>query len=195
MENWRLRRGHGHNWKKVYVIEKGKSVLEHTLTSLLDHFIGKTTLRKCGPFGVLLVDEEVAIVEWVLGMQECDLSISLHHLKLKVLKLTQTCVTPFKYGIPRTSWWRWFKQRHLEISIRLVEGLDIFKAQGLTPTIYSYFYENLQSLYNKHNYLPNHIWNCDEIGIKVGRQYGAWMFVKKDHNKSTTQYQSQGNGW
>jgi len=42
---------------------------------------------------------------WILGMQECGLSITLHQLKLKVIKLTQTRPTPFKNGIPRNSWW------------------------------------------------------------------------------------------
>jgi hypothetical protein len=48
------------------------------LTSLSDHFIDKTISRKCGPLGVLLTNEEVAIIEWVFGMQECSMSISLH---------------------------------------------------------------------------------------------------------------------
>jgi hypothetical protein len=70
------------------------------LTSLSNHFINKTTSKKCGPPRVLLVDEEATIVEWVFGM-----SISLHQLELKVGELKQTCATPFKNGIPRTSWW------------------------------------------------------------------------------------------
>jgi hypothetical protein len=91
-----------------------------------------------------------------------------------VAELAQTRATPFKNGILGTSWWCWFKQRHLEISIHLIS-----KAQGLTPTAYNSFYENLQSLYNKHNYLPNHIWNCVETNIKASRQSGALMLVKK----------------
>jgi hypothetical protein len=75
------------------------------LTSLSNHFINKTTSRKRGPPRVLSVDEEVAIVEWVFGIQECGLSISLHQLKLKVGELTRTCATPLKNGIPITSWW------------------------------------------------------------------------------------------
>jgi len=58
------------------------------LTSLSNHLTSKTTLRKCGPPGVLSANEEVTIIEWVLGMQECDVSISLHQLKLKVVELT-----------------------------------------------------------------------------------------------------------
>jgi hypothetical protein len=51
------------------------------------------------------------------------------------------------------------------MSIHLEKGLDIYKAQGLALATYNSFYENQQSLYNKHNYFPNHIWNCDETGI------------------------------
>jgi hypothetical protein len=51
------------------------------------------------------------------------------------------------------------------MSIHLAKGLDIYKAQGLALVAYNSFYENQQSLYSKHNYFPNHIWNCDETGI------------------------------
>jgi hypothetical protein len=61
----------------------------------------------------------------------------------------------------------------------MVERLDISKAQGLTPTACNSLYENLQSLYNKHNYFPNHKWNCHETGIQAGRQYGAQVFAKR----------------
>jgi hypothetical protein len=37
----------------------------------------------------------------------------------------------------------------------------------------------MQSLYNKDNYFPNHIWNCDETSIEVGRQFGTQVFAKK----------------
>jgi hypothetical protein len=90
-----------------------------------------------------------------------------------VAKLTQTRATPFKNGILGTSWWHWFKRRHPKISIRLVEGLNISKAEGQTVVTCNSLYENLQSLYNKHNYPLDHIWNCDEIGIQVGKQFSA----------------------
>jgi hypothetical protein len=57
--------------------------------------------------------------------------------------------------------------------------LDISRAQGLTLAACNSFYENFQSLYNKHNYLPNHIWNCDKIGIQIGRQFGARVLAKR----------------
>jgi hypothetical protein len=58
------------------------------LTNLSNHLIDNTTSKKHGPPRILLTNEEVTIVEWVLGMQECNLSISLHQLKPKMAKLT-----------------------------------------------------------------------------------------------------------
>jgi len=80
------------NWKTedleeaMDAIERGFTLLKRAsrywnipLTSLSNHLTNnKTTSRKCGPLGILSIDEKVTIVEWVFGMQECSLSISLH---------------------------------------------------------------------------------------------------------------------
>jgi hypothetical protein len=89
-------------------------------------------------------------------MQKCGFLITRQQLKMKVGKLTQTTPTPFKHGIPRKTWWYWFSQRHPKISIRVVEGLEISRAQGLTIASYNFFY-NLQRLHIQHNYKSNHI--------------------------------------
>jgi hypothetical protein len=51
---------------------------------------------------------------------------------MKVAKVTQTRVTPFKHGVPGSSWWFWLECQHQELTIRQVKGLEISKAQGLT---------------------------------------------------------------
>jgi len=51
---------------------------------------------------------------------------------MKVAKLTQTKPTPFTNGIIGNSWWYWFKHQHPKLNIGLVEGLEIYKAHGLT---------------------------------------------------------------
>jgi hypothetical protein len=45
------------------------------------------------------------VIAWTLVMDECGLSISVQQLKMKVVELTQTKVTPFQNGIPGNSWW------------------------------------------------------------------------------------------
>jgi hypothetical protein len=51
---------------------------------------------------------------------------------MKVAKVTQIIVTPFKHGVPGSSWWFWLKRQHPELSIRQAKGLKISKVQGLT---------------------------------------------------------------
>jgi len=79
---------------------------------------GRTKRRRIG-FGGLLIDEKnVAIVKWVLTMQKMGLPITLQQLKLKMVEFTQTRPIPFHNGIPRVSWWYWFKHDHLELNIK-----------------------------------------------------------------------------
>jgi hypothetical protein len=73
----------------------------------LDHLNNKTKSKKQGPPNVLIDENEVVIIDYLLGMQECGLSTALQQLKLKVIKLTQIQVTPFKDEMPRNSWWYW----------------------------------------------------------------------------------------
>jgi hypothetical protein len=68
--------------------------------------------------GVLMEEEDAAMLTWTLTMQERELSISLQQLKMKVAELTQTKATPFRDGIPSNSWWYWFKCRHPKINLQ-----------------------------------------------------------------------------
>jgi len=87
------------------------------MSSLVDHLNGKTISRKMGLRSVLTKQEDTIMITWTLTMQECELSIILQQLKMKVAKLTHTRATPFRNGIPGTNWWYWFKCRHPKISI------------------------------------------------------------------------------
>jgi len=87
--------------------------------------------------------------------------------------------TPFLGGVPRTSWWYSFKWRHHEFNIRQAKRLDISQAQRLTTQSYFFFYQNLQSFYNEHNYVIDHIWNFDEIGIQARKQSRAKVLAKR----------------
>jgi hypothetical protein len=79
------------------------------ITSLFRSLKWETRLRKQRPQGVLTNEKDEPLLAWILGMQECGLLITLHHIKMKVVELTQTKPIPFKNGIPRNSWWYWFK--------------------------------------------------------------------------------------
>jgi hypothetical protein len=48
------------------------------------------------------------------------------------------------------------------------------------------FYDNLETLYRLHNYPPERLWNCDEIGAQAGREGGgmviAWRGSRAIHS-------------
>lgn len=46
------------------------------LSFLSNHLDGKTRSKKMEPSRVLRNEEDATIVEWILGMQECKLSIN-----------------------------------------------------------------------------------------------------------------------
>jgi hypothetical protein len=46
--------------------------------SLSDHLNGKTRCRKMGLACVLTKEKDVTVVAWILGMQECELSVTLY---------------------------------------------------------------------------------------------------------------------
>ncbi len=78
----------------------------------------------------------------------------------------------------KSSLWFWFKCQHPKFNIRQIEGLEINIAQGLTSQSCETFYDNLQSLYNKHNYDAHHIWISHKTEIQANKQPGVSVLAK-----------------
>jgi hypothetical protein len=68
--------------KAMDVMERSQTFLTNAnkfwhmpFTFLLDHLNGKTILKKLGSQSVLTNEEDKALMAWILGMQECGLSL------------------------------------------------------------------------------------------------------------------------
>ena len=108
----------GHKYSKVsahYGIPK---------SSIRDHMNGRTKTRKMGPKGVLSEEEEIALCTYIEDMAECGLPLIPSQIKIKVGQMTQGRMTSFKNGIPGASWWKWFRRRHPELSMRTLQGRE-----------------------------------------------------------------------
>ena len=103
----------------------------------------------------------------------------MEQLCLKVALLIQERPTPFKNGISEPAWACWFKKRHANLPLCQSQGLDVARAKGLCPANVSTFYRNLEELYEKHQYPPQHIWNYDESGAQAGRNGGGQVWAKR----------------
>ena len=100
------------------------------------------------------------------------------HLKNKVEKITQDRLTSFKNGIHGRSWVNWFKLKHLELVLRVSQGLDQ-RAKALNFKNVARFYCNLEQLYLQHNYPPYCIWNIDETGCQASQNRLDEAFSKR----------------
>ena len=136
---------------------------------------GRQSREKKDATGMLTMEEETALVKWMLEMQNHGHPISIFELRRKVAEITQERWTPFTDGIPRRGWLKWFRNRHPELTLRSAQGLEEGHARGLNPSSVASLYENLQRAYEEHSYSPSHIWNADESGAQVGRNGGSTL--------------------
>ena len=117
--------------------------------------------------------------EYMIQMADLGHLLSMEQLRLKVALLTQERPTPFTNGVQGPAWVWWFKKRHPALSLQQSQGLDVARAKGLCPENVETFYKNLEDLYAKYQYPPEHIWNCNESGAQAGRNGGGWVWAKR----------------
>jgi hypothetical protein len=92
--------------------------------------------------------------------------------------MTQKRSTPFKNKIPSWGWLQWLKECNLNLSLNVAKGLKVGCAKGLCPNNVAIFYNNLQQVYDLHNYIINKIWNCDESSAHVSCNGGLLVLAK-----------------
>jgi hypothetical protein len=68
----------------------------------------------------------------------------------------------------------------------VAQGLEVTRARGLSNENVTNFYDNLEKLYKLHNYDSSHIWNCDELGVQVGKGGQRKILAKKGYDNVHT---------
>ena len=148
-------------------------------TSLADHVNRKIQGRKRGSPPILNQEEEKALETYMLQMADYGHPLTTEQLRLKVTLLTQERVIVFTNGIFGIRWLHWFQKRHPHLTRRQSQELQFSRVKGLCAKNVATFYENLQQLYEKYEYPPENIWNCDESGAQAGKSGGGRVWCKK----------------
>lgn len=147
-----------------------------SVTALAAWMDERTKKKKKGPAPTIPIEEEEALVQWAFRMQDAGQGVSL---KLKAAELCQARQTPFTNGVPGKSWWDCFRRRHPTLTFRMSESLDRSKAINLRLEVVKLFHDNVQSMWNQHEYPAENIWNADEIGVMAGRDKGMRVLARK----------------
>lgn len=63
--------------------------------------------------------------------------------------------------------YNYFKKRHPDITLRVPESTSLARSIGFNRKQVEIFFEKLENLVKKHNFLPHKIFNCDETGVSI----------------------------
>jgi hypothetical protein len=146
--------------------------------SFREHYYGVRKSRVREAKGVLSMEEEQQLSDWLFSMVERGFGLTPTALRMKVSEITMSKMTPFREDIPGRGWMRGWKRRHPELILRAVHALEIARAKGLCKDNVASFYDNLETLYSRHKYPPDRIWNCDEFGAQAGKNGGGVVIAK-----------------
>ena len=150
------------------------------------HQAYRTSTKKIGHQTYLTEVEELALVEWCFSMQKVALCVTLNMLKCTIQTILKNAPRqhPFRDGIPGQKWWDGFKKRHLGITLRCADGLEMKRALGQNRESSTFFYNLFEQVYSAHDFQPSHIWNSDETGVSAGGGNSSIKVVAKKGSKS-----------
>ena len=135
--------------------------------TISDHIRGRVSEgSKPGRKPVLPIEVENKIVEKTLSAAQCGFGFSRQLLAAKVCNVTKKLKikTPFRNGIPGYDWWKGFKDRHPEVSLRTPEAQTDSRSKLLNPQIVNSYFQDLGNIIaeNDLSNRPKCIWNMDE---------------------------------
>ena len=102
-----------------------------------------------------VVQRVVEAAEKGVGVTRLQLMQRAGHVA-KALQLK----TPWKKA-PGPDWWKGFKSRNTDITIRKPEGLSSIRSRAVNPTVVGQYFIDLKSILGK-GFTPSTIWNMDE---------------------------------
>lgn len=155
----------------------------------------KVKSKKLGPPTALSSDEEIALVDWCLNMQEVAHCITLQMLKSKVKQICEGRRTPFKVGLPGDKWWKYFQDRHPQLVLRTPQALDGKRARNISPQRCERFYKFLEETLSEGSYSPSHVWNMDETGLSASIKVGGVRVIARRGSKAVLIRSSSSREW
>ena len=137
---------------------------------------------KPGPSSVLTSAEESKLVEYVLHMSR----IGYGKTKEELFDIVQMILekdgreNPFTNNRPGRKWWKLFKQRHPELSLRSPELLQIARAKCSTSEVIQGWFIEFEQFLIMHGVKnsPSQIWNADEAGFPLCPKSGKVIAMK-----------------
>lgn len=132
--------------------------------------VGDVASTKLGRKTVFSDAVEKELVEYILKMEAQFYGLTKKDLcrMAYTVAIRNDVEHPFRNGIAGRSWLDGFLRRHNDqLSMRRPTGTSFARALGFNKENITEFFNNLESLYEKHNFGPHRVFNVDETGLSV----------------------------
>ena len=159
--------------------------------STLDHRIKGRHGEKYGGKTKLSEDDESALVDYIQYMDVIGHPLGIAEVKTFAWSISKRSTTPDCFGDkgPSHKWWRCFRERHKNLTLRKPDKLDRRRNNTAKRSVVRKHFQLLKETLEKANLLnrPEHIFNVDETGIEMNK--GTRKVVvnrgsKKHHQES-----------
>ena len=142
--------------------------------TLPDKIKGKTKVdAKMGRKLILGEKNEAALLRYIKYMAEHRYPVTRTQIMGLAWAISLQDEDSDSFGVsgPSLRWWRGFRDRHKEISIRKSESVDRRRVANSVPDIINDYFHVLTSTLTDHNSTdkPSQIYNCDETAIFLNR--------------------------
>lgn len=119
---------------------------------------------------VFSLNEEMMLKEYILTASYMNYGLT----KKQVLSLAYEYGNALKHKLPAawvkncsagSDWYYGFMDRHPTLSLRTPESTSIGRSTSFNKANVDAFLTNLKSLYERYNFPPDRVYNCDETGV------------------------------
>ena len=136
--------------------------------------------------------EEAKLVDYAVHMCE----IGYGRTKEQLLEVVKSIIdkdgrpNPFQHSKPGRKWWRLFKRRHPELSLRKAEHLQLARARCCTPEALQAWFIEFQQFLSIHGLdgKPERIWNTDESGFPLFPNSGKVISLRSSKSVHNNYY-------
>ncbi|XP_072380273.1 uncharacterized protein [Diabrotica undecimpunctata] len=118
---------------------------------------------------IFSVEQEHEILDHILEMEKRFFGITYKELRCLAFDFAQANNIANNFNkdtrMASKKWVYGFLSRHRNISLRKPEATSYARATGFNKNAVQSFFNDLESIYNKHHLTPDRIWNIDETGV------------------------------
>jgi hypothetical protein len=119
---------------------------------------------------VLTDDEESLLADYMLTASKLHHGLSPKEARLLAFEFASANLknVPSSWVFNQTAgedWFSAFMKRHGSLSLRAPEATSLSRATSFNRSNVSAFFDNLQTVMQRHNFGPHEIYNADETGV------------------------------